>query len=108
MRRKSVIIIGLISVLLFLKSSFAEEMSFFQSKASYDIYLEGTDYNLSVITDVEIIRVQEIYGRTFLVVRPADFTLDPKEGFILFESVRAILPNNKLKPQNTNRINVKY
>lgn len=86
----------------------AADATFFEAKASYDIYLEASDKELNVISDVEILRVQEILGRTFLVIRPADFSLTVKEGFILFDSVRAILPNNNVKFQNTGRNSIKF
>ena len=88
---------------------FAEEKDLpFQSKVSYDIYLQDYADDLDVIADVEILRVQEIQKHVFLVIRPAEFTLETKEGFVLFDSVRAILPSARMKIQRTNRINVKY
>ena len=86
----------------------AADATFFEPKASYDVYLGGSEKELTVIADVEILRVQEILGRTFLVIKPSDFTLNPKEGFILFDSVHAILPNNNVKFQNTGRQSIKF
>lgn len=108
--RKRIVTAVLIFVLGVLPavSSFAADANFFEAKANYDIYLQGTEKELTVIADVEILRVQEILGRTFLVIRPADFTLNPKEGFILFDAVRAILPNNNVKFQNTGRSSIKF
>jgi len=81
---------------------------FLNSKMSYDIYLGSYQDNFSVIADVEILRIEEIYGRRFLVIRPAEFTLNVTEGFVLFEAVKAILPNRQLRIQNTNKIKVRY
>jgi len=68
---------------------------FFNKRTSYDIIIKtGEDYDSS-INNVEILRFQEIAGKTFLVVRRHNFTLKDVEGFILFDSIIAILPEHQ-------------
>ena len=66
-------------------------------KISYDIYLQGTDDRLIVIKDVEIVRQEKINDTAFLVIRPAQFSLTPAEGYILLSYVKVILPNREIK-----------
>ena len=103
-----IIVFACLCVAVTVINSSAADVGIFEAKAKYDIYLQGSENELSIIADVEILRFVEILDRTFLVVRPADFTLSPKEGFILFESVRAILPNERLKFQNAGQGRIKF
>jgi len=80
----------------------------FNKQTSYDIYLQSDENTLSVITQVNIIRLQEIGERIFLVVRPAEFTLNNTDGFVLLDAVQAILPNQKLKIRNTAKFNANW
>ena len=61
----------------------------------YDIYI-GSTYHLSVIEDVEILRLEEINNKIFLVVQSSDFKLQTEEGFIAFDYIQAILPSRRL------------
>ena len=80
----------------------------FDKQTSYDIYLQSDYSTMNVITDVNILRLQEIGGRTFLVVRPSEFILNNTDAFILFEAVKAILPNQKIKVRNTTKFNANW
>lgn len=93
------LVINFFCLAIFQPAQGSEENLIFKDKTSYDIYLEGSEERLNVIKEVYILRVEEIYGKTFLVVRPAGFTLDPSEGFILFDSIRAVLPHHKMRVQ---------
>lgn len=83
------------------------QQSFFKENISYDIYFTGYDGYNTVVKNVEIIGFDEINGKTFLVVRPSGFKLKEVDGFVLFEAVVAIFPNQEFKIYNVNEIKVK-
>jgi hypothetical protein len=82
-------------------------LEYFDKNVSYDIYLLSGDDPVFIIKDVEIIRVDEIEGRKFLVIKKSNFTFKAAEGYVHFDSVQAIIPNREIKfgTQNSREIN---
>jgi len=94
--------------MLFGTQVFAQSLSnLFDAKLSYDVYVDAGDGSLSAIGDVEILRLTDVGGKSFLVVRRAGFTFNREEGYILFDHIRAILPNRKLKIPSSQSIKIK-
>ena len=94
--------VALIYSLTLCPSSSAEDKDLqrycnFDSHLSYDIYFEGGSERTHILRNVEIVQIQEIGGKTFLVVRAADFSIKKSEGFILFNAIKAILPYRELQ-----------
>ena len=74
----------------------------FGSNTSFDVYLannsSGSD---TIIRDVDIFGLQEIYGKTFMVVQPHGFNLKNAKGYILFDAIMAVLPKQEFKVQKS-------
>lgn len=91
----------LISVLTFVLISLpawgAPQLGPFEKGTAYNIYFISGESNYVVLEDAEIVRFEEIGGRSFVVVRSAGFSLQDDEGFILFDSVAAILPDKNFR-----------
>lgn len=79
----------------------------FDERVQYDIYFRTSGEEISVINDVEIERMQEIGGRSFLVVKSKGFKLQEAEGFILFDEIIAILPEGNFRINPAQRIRIK-
>jgi len=60
-----------------------------------------------VVRSVEIVRFEEIAGKSFLVVRASGFNLKNEEGYILFDSISAILPGRKIRTDQTKGIKIR-
>lgn len=99
------IILMLTSLLIFTGSKvFAYDQSagtFFDAQTAYDIYFVGEEHSSSLLKNVEIIRIQEIDGEKFLIVRPAGFKLKQVDGFVRMSAIVAILPNYEFSVQIT-------
>ena len=68
--------------------------SVFEKGTMYDIYFEaGYNNDKFIIKGVEIVGFQDIGGKNFLVIKAGGFNLKEDNGFVLFDSVAAILPN---------------
>ena len=100
--RRSCLIFFLMFIFFgFTKIAFAANVvlpSTFDKDSTYDIYFEaGYDSEKFIIKGVEIVGFQEIGGKTFLVIKAGGFNLKEDNGFVLFDSVAAILPNWQFK-----------
>lgn len=69
----------------------------FKSNVAYNIYFEHGESNYAVLDNVEIVRFEEIAGKVFVVVHSSGFKLKEEEGFILFDSIAAILPDRNFR-----------
>lgn len=81
----------------------SQKFSLFDRRATYDIYFGNSEDYTTVIRDVEIIRIEEIAGRSFMVIKSHGFRLQDVEGFILLDAVTAILPNSEFNVQTTQK-----
>ena len=79
----------------------------FDKATSYDVYFNSGDENKCLIKDVEIAGFQDIGGRTFLVIKAYGFRLKEIEGYILLDSIVAILPNHEFRVNSALQINIK-
>lgn len=93
------LITGLFSLCLAKSVPAATGDFIFDKSTSYDIYYYGGGDSLSFIKDVEILRVDVIHDSDFLVVQGSGFKVKNYEGYILFSSIRSILPHNFYRVQ---------
>lgn len=107
---KKVVLLVSVFLLLFIPPAQAVELNekLFDDKVQYDIYLRNNDDDYSVIVNVEIVRVEEILGRRFLVVRPHEFTLNSADGFVAFDAIQAILPSRQIKVRHGEKLRLSY
>lgn len=108
MRKK--IFIGIALILLLSSPVFAlkDAQNIFDDRTNYDIYFYSGDGQATVLKRVEIIRFQDIAGRTFLVIHSSGFNLKDQEGFILFEAISAILPSRKFNVEKRRNSSIRY
>lgn len=76
----------------------------FEKGASYDIYIQYGKEDISVVENVEIIDIEEIHGKKYLVITSKAFKLQGDEGFILWDAVVAVLPNDDFRFQRVEKI----
>ena len=95
---------GLIQPLL--AADYSKSVLPFDKATSYDVYFYSGEENKCVIKDVEIAGFREIGGKSFLVIKAYGFKLKDVEGFILFDSVAAILPNHEFRVNSVQQINI--
>jgi ABC-type dipeptide/oligopeptide/nickel transport system permease component len=77
--------------------SAAQNQTLFQKDLCYDIYYVLED-GAQCVANVKIVGFVEINGASFLEVQPMNFPQE-KSGYILFSSVRTILPVGTVRPQ---------
>jgi len=100
------ILVGLIVMFVVMSCKADQAQANFSDSNSYDIHFLAGDHT-SVIKDVYILRFEEISGKLFLVVKSAEFRLKDAEGFIAYDAVVAVLPNQEFKVQSQLRIDSK-
>ena len=66
----------------------------FPKNSKYDITYDAGGDSAITVRNVEILDIVKINTEEFLSFQAADFKLSNKEGYILFKSVRAIIPNS--------------
>jgi hypothetical protein len=71
----------------------------FEKDTDYDIYYGVGTYEINVVRGVKIFALIEIGGEQFLEISGAGFGEKEKKGYILFDSVKAILPSGDKKPE---------
>ena len=100
------LVIAQAAIVVLLDGAQAAERSIdaFDKATSYDIYFYCDDDSKCVVKNVEIDGFQDIYGKTFLVIKPFGFKLKDTDGFILFDSVSAILPNQDFRVNSIQQI----
>jgi hypothetical protein len=54
---------------------------------------------VNTVKNVRIFGTASLENRNFLVIRGSDFLGKEKEGYILLDTVRAILPTKHIKPE---------
>jgi len=100
---KTSLLVALVSSFYFLvslslgKVSAEQSQVWFQKNLSYDIYYALQD-GVHCVANVKIAGIAEINGVSFLQVQPLNL-LDERSGYILFSSVRSILPTGTPRPQ---------
>jgi hypothetical protein len=89
----------LISCPLLMKVAFGQETaSFFEKGVNYDIYYQASDNQVDCIKNVKIVGSEGVFGVTFLRLHTSG-TVQPIDAFIVFSSVRAIVPNGQIISQ---------
>lgn len=73
----------------------------FNKDINYDVYYEVSKFEVDCVLNVKVIGTIKIDSTTFLVVSGSEFSTKDKLGYILFSSVRAILPGQYVKPIRT-------
>jgi hypothetical protein len=79
------------------KVSAEQNQTLFQKDLTYDIYYVLQD-RAQYVVNVKIVGIVEINGVSFLEIQPVNFPQE-KSGYILFSSIRTILPVGSLRPQ---------
>ena len=69
----------------------------FDKNLEYDIYFQSGDSCSAVVENVQILGIQDFGNKKFLIVQSKGFRLQDARGFILFESISAILPNGNFQ-----------
>ncbi len=96
-------IVLVLSCFLFCKTVAAETVDVtFNENDRYDIY-----FNYDLIKSVKIIGTREINGVTFLVVTNSNLKSKGTEGFIDFESIKAILPTGYINASQSSNFHFK-
>ncbi len=70
----------------------------FKKDVPYDIYYEVGSYAVDRVRDVKIVRKMGEGSLTFLVIEGGT-GLQGKEGYILLDKIRAILPSGYIHPK---------
>ena len=80
----------------------------FEKNLEYDIYFSSFNGGLAIIENTEILGIKEVGGKRFLVIKSKGFKLEEGEGYVLFDSIAAILPdrNFKVNKESANGTNV--
>jgi hypothetical protein len=82
------------------------DLGVFDDRVAYDIYFSTGSNSSTVIKNVTILRLEEIAGKTYLVIRDQGFKLKIEEGFVLLDAVVAILPERNFRVHQSQRINI--
>ena len=77
----------------------------FDDRLTYDIFFSIAEDRQSVVEHVSIEGFTEIAGKKFLVVKSRGLKLSEEEGYILFESIVAILPDRNFKVKKSSSHN---
>lgn len=103
-----IFIISVAIVFIQMSDAQAKKKGIFDDRYSYDIYF-STGYKLtSVLESVDIVGFEEIAGKTFLVVETSNFSLQDSNGYILFDSVTAIVPDRNFKVKNVDKLRLHH
>ncbi|MBP9853643.1 MAG: hypothetical protein KBD53_02110 [Candidatus Omnitrophica bacterium] len=87
--------------------SLAQDFKRFDEKRGYDIYFRSGENHMSVVEDVSILGFQQIAEKEFLIVKSKGFKLSDDAGYILFDSIIAILPENDFRIRKSDSIQVR-
>jgi hypothetical protein len=96
----------IVAAVIFINSSLINTFSQnqnvrFDETLNYNITYEVSDFEVDTVVSVKILDVQEIAGIAFLVIQkdgefgPYGTTTTDSKGYILFSTVKAILPINQ-------------
>ncbi|MBI4972922.1 MAG: hypothetical protein HZA27_02060 [Candidatus Omnitrophica bacterium] len=102
MNKYQVIFFANIACLLFLiiNLAFAEDKTAnFNKTIAYDIYYNVSKCRVDIVRDVRIAGILSIEGKTFLVIKGTGFASEEKEGYILLDTIKAILPSKFIEPK---------
>jgi len=91
-------LIVFLAVMLFSsRARAAEPIRIFDDKTDYSIYFSRSDDISAVIRNVRIEGITLIGNKQFLVIESRQFKLDEGTGYILFDAVTAILPEDTFR-----------
>ena len=71
---------------------------------TYDIYMADYTGSFTVIKNVDIVGVKDLFGKKFLAIQTESFNPKASEGLIMLDYIRAILPAHKILAIQGNRI----
>ncbi len=101
--RKALLVISFVSFMMLPHLSGAEEVLGFNDNLRYNIYFAGEDSEIAVITNAKIEGVRTLGVKTFLVITSTGLKFNEGDGFILLDSVVAILPEGNFNVRGTGR-----
>ena len=86
-------------IIFFSHNSFAKSLSLdeFNTDQNFDIYYEVSSFEVANINNVKILGIASIKGIDFLAIKSSGF--NDKSGYILYKTVRAIIPSGSIQPQ---------
>ena len=79
----------------------------FEDDVDYDIIMQVTEYDTETVKSVNIIGLEDIGGRVFLVLKGTEFGTKHK-GYIVLDLVKAILPVGVLRTRDAAKPGVIY
>ena len=89
--------------------SFAQTSSFvFGNKWGYDIYFKVSDLESAVMNNMEITGFEQIGGKLFLSIKPYGFNLRDAQGYIAFDSITAIVPNENFRIRKIDKTQISF
>ncbi len=77
-----------------------------KSDINYDVYYEVNAYETDRVENVRIVDTITVGGRVFLIIRYSEAS--SKEGYIVLDSVRAVLPTAASKPYRSSDTRRQY
>lgn len=96
-RIKWSVCIGLLFLAILSLRGFAEDKpNVFNADVEYDVYYEAAKSQVYCAQSVKIGGLKNIEGVSFLVVK-GNYSLKEREGYILFSSIKAILPTGYVR-----------
>ncbi len=104
MQRRLVYLFLVSGVVLFLFAAslgLAEDEISFNKDTSYDIYYEVSEFEVDNVDNVKISGVTPVGDSSFLVITGSDFGSKDKQGYILLNRIRAMLPHGLIRPKRT-------
>ncbi len=100
----------LIAISLCTKSLFAQEATHkpplsFDEYTIYNIYYEVSNFEVDAVKRVKITGLVTVNGNDFLEIEEANYyghrDNEVEKGYILFSSIRAMLPSGHIEPERT-------
>ena len=93
--KRSITALYVLLALFLATNAFAQEL--FEKDSNYDIYYEASAYEGGFVRNVRIIGIIDGGEKKFLEITGSGFGGKEKKGFILFDSIKAMLPSGYIK-----------
>jgi hypothetical protein len=71
----------------------------FEKDTNYTIYYEVSEGKIHVVKGVRIKGITSIEGKQFLEITGSSLGSRQKEGYLIFNTIKAILPSGYIKPK---------
>ena len=91
----------IVMITIFITSNVCFALEPFEKDTNYDIYYQITSDEANIIKNIKIIRIVNINDKEFLEISRSGFGDSGKRGFILFSSIKSILPAGNIDSLQT-------